>query len=129
MSNEITLTAKLSIAKDGQTITGDITKIITLTGNGKYSNVQSIPDSDTQVTFAADVVTEGVGLIWLRNLDGTKYVDIKQNVSGTKHTYARIKPGEVMVLRTAKTATNNPDIWAAAETGATIKLMVVATGT
>ena len=128
MANEITVSAKLSITKDGSTVTGDTSKSITLTGSGKYANTQNIGTSVEQISFPADLVTEGIGYVWLKNLDATNYVEISQNVSGTKHVYCKLKPGEVALVRTHKAATVDPDIWAQANTAA-INLMVVATGT
>lgn len=128
MANEITVRAQLSITKSGTTASGDTTDTIDLTGNGKYSNVQTIGTSEEIISFPADLVTEGVGYIWLKNLDATNYVEIFQNITATRHLFAKLKAGEVMVWRCPKAATNDPDIYATANT-ASIALQVVASGT
>lgn len=128
MANEITVTAKLSVSKSGVTSTGDTTYQEDLAGAGNWSNVQAIGTSDEQLAFAADLVAEGVGYIWLKNLDATNFILIKINNAGTKVTFGKLLPGEAMVWPVHKAAASDPDVWAAADTAA-CNLLIKACGT
>lgn len=124
MANEISATAKLTVTKDGVTITGDTTKQITLTGTGKWANVQNIGAATEQISFPADLTTEGIGYLWLKNLDATNFVQIGLNTPLTQ-ILIKLKPGEIALFRPYS---GNPTIYALADTAA-VDLEIVAVGT
>jgi uncharacterized protein YaeQ len=128
MANEISVTATLTVTKSGVTSTGSTTYLEDLAGNGNWSNTQAIGTSDEQLAFAADLVAEGVGYVWLKNLDAANFVLIKINNAGTKVTFAKLLAGEAMVFPVHKSATTDPDLWAAADTAA-CNLLIKACGT
>lgn len=131
MANEITATSSLTCTKSGATVTGNSTIQSTLTGSGKYANVQAIGfAADEQITFPADIVTEGVGYIWFKNLDTTNYVELSMGTGGSfaGSRFAKLKAGETALFRTFKAAASDPTIYAQANTAA-CNLQVVAVGT
>lgn len=98
MANEISITASLSVAK-GNLATESLTVSAvhaTLTGKQITKGTQTIP-----TTAGGTAVVLGglgsVGWIHVKNLDTTNYVDLMTAVSGT--AFARLKPGEVALLR------------------------------
>jgi len=128
MANEISVTTKLSMNKDGVNTTAECSFSLSPTGSQRSLTVQTIATTDTEIAFAADLITEGVSYIHLKNLDATNYVDIKIKSGGTTYTFARIKPGKSALIPSAVTPTMAQNLWAAAST-APIKLQVHAVGT
>ena len=128
MANEISVTTTLSVSKSGTTAAGSQTKLITLTGTGIFSNTQSIGASDEIVYFHPDLVTEGVGFIYIKNLDATKTVTLKKRDTGVNYPFALLLAGESMVLRTDEASGTDPDLYAVASS-ASADIQVVASGT
>ena len=124
MANEITMVCKLSVTKGGSTVTGDVTKQITLAGNGKLAATQVVGTSAELVEFPTDLTTEGVGQVWLLNTDPTNYIELALD-SGMTNKFMKLKPGEPCLFRPAS---GSPTIYARANTAA-CNLQVVASGT
>jgi hypothetical protein len=133
MANELTITTKLTVSKDGQTVTLDSTKTLNLDGSGKLAAVQKIGTADEQVDFPADLVSEGVSFIGFKNIDATNFVEFSMGTGADANTgfdarrFAKLYPGEVAVLRTHKAAGSNPAIYAKAN-NADCNIQVVAVG-
>lgn len=131
MANEISTTATLTCTKSGATVTGSSTLQINLAGAGKFANVQAIGNAaDELLVFPADLVTEGVGYIWLKNLDPTNYIELSMGTGGSfaGSRFAKLKAGETAMFRTFKAAAQDPAIYAQAAT-ASCNLQIVAVGT
>jgi hypothetical protein len=127
MTNEITATDTLTITKDGTTVTGSATKQETLAGTGKFTNVQLIGTSTEQIVFPADLITEGITHVWMKNLDATNYVQIGLNTPVTQ-IFARLKPGQTLHVPTDNAPTVDPTFYAKANT-ASCNVQIVAVGT
>jgi hypothetical protein len=126
-TNEITIQDTLIITKDGVTINGSVTTQETLAGSGKFTNVQNIGLSTEQIVFPADLITEGITHVWLKNMDATNYVQVGLNTPVTQ-IFARLKPGQTLHIPTDNAPTVDPGIYAKANTGA-CNVQVVASGT
>lgn len=72
MANEITVAVNVSLTKGNLTRRVDTRKTINQTGAGVYHNTVSVGTSEQSIAAFGDVVTEGI--IYLRNLDTTNYV-------------------------------------------------------
>ena len=75
MANEIKVRPYVSLTKVNAKIAlapGTIS--ITQTGNGFYHNVSSIGTSEESIATFGDVASEGI--VYIRNLDATNYVQI-----------------------------------------------------
>ncbi len=127
MANEIVITDTLTINKDGTTINGSATQQETLAGVGKFTNVQNIGTSTEPIVFPADLITEGVGHLWLKNLDDTNYVQVGLNTPVTQ-IFARLKPGQTLHIPTDNAPTVDPGIYVKANTSA-CNIQIVASGT
>jgi hypothetical protein len=97
MSQEITLTTKLSVANGGFKCEASQTntKINQATAGGVQFKV-SVPAADTVIT------TSGVGtlgIINIKNTDPTNYIDIGATVAGAIAPLIRLKPGEQYPFR------------------------------
>ncbi len=125
--NEITIADQLSITKDGVTVNGNVTKQETLTGSGKFTNIQNIGTSTELIVFPADLILEGITHVWLKNLDTTNYIQIGLNTPVTQ-IFARLKPGQTCHVPTDNAATVDPTFYAKANTTA-CNLQIVASGT
>lgn len=127
---DITATATLNCSKGGQQANGTLTASLTLAGTHMLSDVQDIGTSYEIITLPVDLTSEGVTILWLRNLDPTNYVEIAIDSvgdgSGTKYPFAKIKAGGppclIPVYATAP-------VYSAKANTAGIQLSKVATGT
>lgn len=128
MADEISARTYLNISKSGTTATADTTKSITLTGTGIFQNTQAIGTSEEICYFHPDLVTEGVGIINIKNLDATNYVEIATKSGGTTYYWGKMKAGETVQFRTNVAAAADPAIWLRANTAA-CNVQVTATGT
>lgn len=124
MANEITARATLSASKDGITLSADTTFQLTLAGSGKWTNVQTIGTSTEQIAFPSDLTSEGISLLWMKNLDPTNFVSIGLNTALTQ-ILIKLKPGQATVF---PPYSGNPTIYALADTAA-VNLDIVAVGT
>lgn len=124
MANEITAVAKLSGSKGGNTVSGDITLPITLTGTGLWSNPQVIGTSAEALAFPGDLTTEGITYLWAKNGSADHFIEIALD-SGMTQKFAKILPGKAMLL---PVYSGNPTYYARADTAAST-LHMVAVGT
>lgn len=124
MANEISVRGYLTGTKNGVTVTGDTTKSITLAGSQLASGVQNIGTTTEQLSFPADLTTEGIGYLYVKNLDATNYVEIGLNTPVTQ-IMIKLLAGQVAVF---PPYSGNPTIYAKANTAA-INLQWVAVGT
>jgi hypothetical protein len=118
MANEVTLTAGLSVTKDGTTLQGYVNKQITMSGTPKISNTQTIGTTTEQLVLG-DIAS--MGYLYLKNLDSTNFVEIGLStpVSGA-NAMIKLLPGEAAIIPTRQTT-----IYAKADTAA-VALEVVA---
>lgn len=72
MANEININVNVSLTKGNLTRRVDTRKTIDQTGNGVYHNTVSVGTAEESIATFGDITTEGV--IYLRNLDTTNYV-------------------------------------------------------
>lgn len=118
MANEITLTAGLSIIKNGASVSGAISGLrISQTGNNSIGNIQNVGTTTEQLSFG-DVTTPGY--LFVKNLDATNFVLVSlatPAISGT--SFAKLLPGEAFVIPTRQTT-----VYAIADTAACDVLVV-----
>jgi hypothetical protein len=124
MANELTAVASLTGSKNGITVTGTCTKTYSLSGDQLWANVQDIGIGGEQISFPADLTTEGITYIWVKNLDPANYVDIALDGSYTQ-IFAKLTFGQTMVF---PPYTGNPTYYARANT-AQVSIQLVAVGT
>ena len=124
MANEISAQAVLTGAKNGQQVTGNSTKQITLAGQQLASGTLVVGTTTVQLAFPSDLTTEGVGYIWLRNNHATQTIDVGLNTPLTQKLI-NLKAGEVALFRPYQ---GNPTIYCLAS-GAATPLEWVAVGT
>ncbi len=129
MANEISVSGSISISKNGESVSDSAAFSSTLAGSGKFTNVQSIGFAAAELlVFPVDLVTEGVGLVWLKNLDTTNFVTISQKTGANTNPVSKLLPGEFFPVRNPLAPTNDPGLWAQADTAA-VPLQIVAGGT
>ncbi len=127
MANEITSTSTLIVTKDGVTITGSVTQQRTLTGNGKFTNVQNIGTSTEAIVFPADLIAEGITEMFIKNMDSTNFVEVGLNTPLTQ-VIAKLLPGQTCKSMVNKAPTVDPTWYAKADTSA-VNIEIVAVGT
>lgn len=127
MANEITITDTLICTKNGLTVNGSVTKQETLTGIGNWTAPQTIGTTTEQIVFPADLITEGITHIWIKNLDSTNYVQIGLNTPVTQ-IFARLKAGQTLQIPTDNAAGVDPTWYAKANT-APVNIQIIAIGT
>ncbi len=98
MSDEITVTAALRCSNgdfrlDVNPGSVQIDQAIAAGGN---PGTVSIGTVDTAISFTGLTTP---GYVWMRNLDGTNYVDIGPDSGGTMVPCLRLKAGEVALFR------------------------------
>lgn len=117
MANEITIQASLSVNKSGVAIGGTLAALsITQVGTNSIGSVQNINTTTEQLTFG-DVST--IGYLFVKNLDATNYVEISGTNPVGAEAFAKLLPGEAMLVPTRLTA-----IYAKANTAACDCLVV-----
>jgi hypothetical protein len=99
VADEITTYVKLSVTKNGATITKESSGTFTQTGTKVVAGTRSIGFSSHSALPMGDVTT--AGWAYFKNLDGTNYVEVGKDVSGTFHSVVKIKPGETAEFRLA----------------------------
>ena len=127
MANEITINNALTITKDGVTVTSSSTTQETLAGSGKFATVQNIGTSTEQIAFPADLVTEGITHVFLKNLDATNYIEVGLNTPVTQ-IFCKLKPGQSCQIPTPNAAGVDPT-WYAKATGGACNMQIVSSGT
>lgn len=118
MANEIQVTSTLTASYGGTTVTGSVTKTITLASPYTlFSQTQNVGTTTEAIEVPADT-----SWIWLKNTDSTNFVLIDY-VSPA--AVMKLKAGESMIMRPADNTA--PVIYAKADTSA-INLQIVAVG-
>jgi hypothetical protein len=101
MSNAITLSISASNAlSGGGAITGASGNSITQVGTNNIGNVQNIGTTTEALTFG-DVTT--IGYLFVKNLDATNYVEFDLNTPVSTTAFAKLLPGEAMLIPTRQT--------------------------
>lgn len=100
-SNEIQIVGTLTYANasagiSSQTLT--VTKYVNISGVNYAALTFSVPTTSGGTALPISNLSS-VGLLYVKNNDSTNYVDILTAASGT--AFARIMPGEFMLLRLA----------------------------
>ena len=127
--SDIAISGSVTVSKNSLAVSDSGSISGTLTGVGKFSNVQSIGFAAAElVVFPADLVVEGVGYIWLKNLDTAHFITISQKTGANTNPVTKLLPGEFIVIHNPLAPTNDPGLWAQADTGS-CNLQVVASGT
>ncbi len=96
MANEITVQATISGSKGGAKITtlGSVQKI-DMAGDHMKTETQEVGTSDEELVQPTEIGT--LGLVWIKNLDATNYVEYGLTSSYT----GKLKAGEENVFRAA----------------------------
>ena len=124
MANEITAQAVLTGNKNGQQVSGNSSKQITLAGQQLASGTLVVGASTVQLSFPSDLTSEGVSYIWLRNNHASQSIDVGLNTPLTQKL-VKLNAGEVALFRPYQ---GNPTIYCLAS-GASTPLEWVAVGT
>jgi hypothetical protein len=97
MANEIQITARLEVSK-GFTYAAQLPAPIlaNLTGTAITSGVQAIGTS-AEALLMNDVTTAGYA--YFRNTDATNFVEIGTGISTSFVSFAKLKAGEIAVIR------------------------------
>lgn len=112
MANEIKTSLTLDVSNGSLEVSKKSGRLLAdMTGPAYSGGVQNIGTTHEQLTVDAGVGTAGVA--WFRNLDDTNFVEIGTDVSASFEAFAKLKPGEVGMIRLATTA-----VYAKADTAA-----------
>lgn len=76
---------------------------ISLTTQGGTEGVQAIGTSEENLDYG-DVAAASAGLLYMRNLDSTNYIDWGMSDSGTMKAVGQMKAGEIAFLRVKPSA-------------------------
>lgn len=118
MADEITIGASIRAIKGNLRFERAIqNQKVTMAGDAYSATVQSIATTaaGTAVTVTGAFGTPGY--TFLRNLDGTNYVEIGRQVSSTFYPVCRLNAGEFALLRLA---TSTSELYARANTSAVL---------
>jgi hypothetical protein len=103
MANELTLQFSMSFSKTGSASldkrSGNAS--VTVTGTDVIMATQSIGTSAEDIALG-DITTSGY--MFVHNLDGTNYVEIGKDDTGTFEAVVKLKAGEYGLFRLATTA-------------------------
>ena len=80
------------------------TLTITLATQGARAGTQTIGFAAAENLDYGDVAAASAGLLYLRNLDETNYVDWGMSDSGTMKAVGRLLPGEIAFVRVKPSA-------------------------
>lgn len=99
MSQEISASVTLNAANGSLVINKTASIKIDMAGKHYNAIAQTIPTTagGTALSINAGVAT--LGVTWLRNTDGTNYIDIGVVVSATFYPSLRLKAGEMQLVR------------------------------
>jgi hypothetical protein len=98
MANEITLQGFLTLQRSNNSLQGVGTANANTTANGNgVLNVQTITTGDTLISIG-NVSFATAGYLFVKNLDGTNYVDIGYDDGATKRYFARLRPTQEFCL-------------------------------
>lgn len=98
MANEISYSLSLSVAKGSLSDSKSTSGTANMNGTHYAGGAMNVPTTagGTVIPLGSVATT---GFTWLRNLDGTNYVEIGVQVAGTFYPLLRLKPGEPQVVR------------------------------
>lgn len=96
MANEISITLAVKVLKGSYAETFNYTGFVSQAAAGAASGVQTVGTSEENLD-SGDVANNG--LLILRNLDSTNFVDYGMSDAGTMKAVGRIKAGECAMLR------------------------------
>lgn len=97
MANELNLKVQLSASKNSASVALEYTKAITMTGNKMFHVVQNVGTAAEALTYG-DAGAADVGMMWVRNLDGTNYVEIALDSGVSTQVFAKLLAGQGMLL-------------------------------
>ena len=97
MANEISVSARLKVAKGYLSLEKQATITPTMSGSVYSTAAQTIGTTHGVLGIASDVATKGYA--WFRNLDTTNYVEIGLEVSAAFQPLIKLKAGEVALVR------------------------------
>jgi hypothetical protein len=117
MANEISISASVAVAKGGASVAGSGNKTLDMTGTIMRSEVITIGDVEENIDYGLDIATPGV--VFLKNLDATKYVTYG-NATGPANPN-KLRPGCVALFEPS-TATS---LYVKAETSASVNIALV----
>lgn len=107
MANEITVTGLLQYTNAAKSIPSNSLSISnflsTIVGSNYQRQTQSIPTTAGGTAINLGSVASPGGWIFVKNNDGTNYVQLMSAVSGT--VFARLNPGEFALFRLDATVT------------------------
>lgn len=116
MANELSVALSLRYSKNGISLNRYVTDSVTVAGNSYLSGVQIIGFSAHEALSLGDVAT--AGYVLLRNTDGTNYVQVGIDSSGTFVPSIKLLAGEAAMFRAgavlyakADTAAVNLESW------------------
>jgi len=118
MANEISKSIRVTATKTGASVSYSNTSTESMTGDDMISSVQSIATSAETVNFGE--ITGAPGLVIIKNLDATNYVEFGGD-SGLTVFKLKLLAGQDMLIR-PQSAT----LYAQANTAA-VKIQVIAT--
>ncbi len=104
MANEIVLSIALTVAKSGFKHSLNDQLQATQNALGESSGIMVVPTTPGGTVLPVGNVSTS-GVIYLKNLDTTNYVQCGIQVSGTFYPLPRLNPGDIAVWRLDPTAT------------------------
>lgn len=103
MANEISYNYSLSVAKTNLANSKSAQGSITLNGSHYSAGAMNVPTTAGGTAIPLGSVATN-GTAFFKNLDGTNYVEIGVQVTGTFYPLIRLKPGEPASLRISPSA-------------------------
>src|SRR4051812_45277165 len=98
MANEMTVTTVVSYAKAGVEVDSTDAVDVTVAGAGYAGGVVLATTTHTALPLG---VVATLGLLWIKNLDSTNYVEVGVVVAGTFYPVTRWNYGETFAVRIA----------------------------
>ena len=118
MASEISVTTRLYAKKSFLVVDNNVGTInADLSGSTSASGIVSIPTTAGGTALSLDgITTATMGYAFFRNIDATNYVEIGVQISTVFYAFAKLKAGEVAIVRMNQT---NPP-YALANTAAVV---------
>lgn len=98
MADELGISLSINYTKDKVTLARTINQKITVSGADYSDQTQDVGNGEHEaLSINADIGT--AGMVQLRNLDSTNFVEVGIEVSSTFYPLLKLKPGEAQWFR------------------------------
>jgi hypothetical protein len=99
MANEITVSARLKVAKSSVEMDRNETDTFDMSGTKVGGGIQVVGTTYEAVSLPADIGTAGYA--WFKNHSTANYLELGLEVAAAFYAFAKLEPGEFGVIRLA----------------------------